>query len=113
VNRSFSKVYLAGSSSGAYFVAALALRGAVEVDGFGAMSGGGARWVGDVKHVQPKPFYIGFGVSDTVADSARTLGDVLRTAGWPVRVAPHAVGHGAKEIYLDEAFAFWQSCAGP
>ena len=54
------------------------------------------------------PFYIGFGSHDSVGRSARALADVLRGAGWPVRLAEHPVGHGAKEIYLDEAFAFWR-----
>jgi hypothetical protein len=26
-----------------------------------------------------------------------------------VRVAEHPFGHGAREVYLDEAFAFWDS----
>ena len=37
---------------------------------------------------------------------------VLEAAHWPVRVAEHPVGHGAREVYLDEAFAFWASQEG-
>jgi predicted esterase len=103
----FSRVYVAGSSSGAYFTAGLALIGGIDADGFGAMSGGGGRATPELGKLAPKPFYIGFGRHDTVAAGARALGDVLRRAGWPVRVGEHDVGHGAKEVYLDEAFAFW------
>ncbi|WP_437912986.1 hypothetical protein WME73_39375 [Sorangium sp. So ce302] len=104
----FSRVYVAGSSSGAYFAAALALRGGIEADGFGAMSGGGGRATPELSTLAPRPFYIGFGAHDTVGGSARALAGVLRGAGWPVRVAEHPFGHGAKEVYLDEAFAFWR-----
>src|SRR5262249_42718776 len=37
---SFSRIYWAGSSSGAYFATMLALRGDIEADGVGAISGG-------------------------------------------------------------------------
>lgn len=36
----FERTYLAGSSNGAYFAVNLALRGELDVDGVGAMSGG-------------------------------------------------------------------------
>ncbi|WP_437956252.1 hypothetical protein WME76_33085 [Sorangium sp. So ce119] len=104
----FSRVYVAGSSSGAFFAAALALRGGIVADGYGAMSGGGGQATPELATLEPRPFYIGFGAHDTVGRSARALADVLRGAGWPVRVAEHPVGHGAREIYLDEAFAFWR-----
>lgn len=104
----FTRVYVAGSSSGAYFASALALRGGIEADGFGVMSGGSGAATPELPKLAKKPFYIGFGEGDTVAESAKALGEVLRHAGWPVRVAGHRVGHGAKEVYLDEAFAFWR-----
>jgi predicted esterase len=104
----FERVYVAGSSAGAYFVAALALHGAIEADGFGAMSGGAGWRTPELAKLPPKRFYVGYGAYDSVASSARALGELLRAAGWPVRVAEHPLGHGAKEIYLDEAFAFWR-----
>lgn len=107
----FSRVYLAGSSSGAYFVAALALHGGFAADGFGAMSGGAGRATPELGRLSPTPFYIGYGKHDRVGASARVLGGVLARASWPVRVSEQPVGHGAREIYLDEAFAFWQSAA--
>jgi predicted esterase len=103
----FSRLYLAGSSSGAYFISLLALHGQMPADGFGAMSGGGGRATPELARVSPKPFYIGYGHRDSVARSARALGELLRGAGWPVCVREHGFGHGAKEVYLDEAFAFW------
>ncbi|MBK7578985.1 MAG: hypothetical protein IPI67_02155 [Myxococcales bacterium] len=103
----FRRVYLAGSSSGAYFVATLAQRGDIDVDGFGAMSGGTAVLEPNLRELSPRPVYIGYGLYDTVGKSARQLGQLLVNAKWPVRVAEHRTGHGAREIYLDEAFPFW------
>ncbi|HEY3233510.1 MAG TPA: hypothetical protein VGJ84_02265 [Polyangiaceae bacterium] len=107
----FSRVYLAGSSAGAYFAAALALHGAFHADGFGAMSGGAGWQTPELQRLEPKPFYIGYGASDSVRSAALALAALLRRSGWPVRVAEHAVPHGAQEIYLDEAFAFWREHA--
>lgn len=107
----FERLYLAGSSSGAYFVAALALRGDLIADGYGAMSGGAASAHAKPAELAPKPFYIGYGLHDTVGPHAKALAEQLRRAGWPVKIAAHPLNHGAKEIYLDEAFAFWREAA--
>jgi predicted esterase len=111
VGVSFSRVYVAGSSSGAYFVAALALHGGIEADGFAVLSGGAGRETPELMRLQPKPFYIGYGTYDSVKQSAQALAGLLRRAGWPVRVAEHPLGHGAREIYLDEAFEFFRDPA--
>jgi len=113
VGLSFSRIYLAGSSSGAYFVTRLALRGDLEADGYGAMSGGSVPETIDFARLTPKPFYVGYGEFDSARGPARALAALLRHAGWPVREAAHPVGHGAKSIYLDEAFAFFGELARP
>jgi len=107
----FRRVYLAGSSSGAYFVAAVALHGSFPADGFAALSGGSGAVTPELAGLPPKPFYIGYGSQDSVGPGARSLSELLRRAGWPVKIAAHPVGHGAKEVYLDEAFAFWREQA--
>jgi predicted esterase len=107
VGSRFEHVYLAGSSSGAYFVALLALRGDFAADGFAALSGGSRVSLGDSRKVEPRPFYVGYGKQDSVGPGARALAELLEARGWPVRIAAHPVGHGAREVYLDEAFAFW------
>jgi predicted esterase len=105
----FARVYIAGSSSGAYFAAGLALEGGIDVDGFGAMSGGSTFEPNELERLEPKPFYIGYGKYDPhVRGPAMELGELLRRAHWPVRTEEHPVDHGAKEIYLDEAIAFWR-----
>src|SRR5688572_3517997 len=104
----FARFYVAGSSSGAYFAAALALSGELGADGYAAISGGA--WVerNRIAELPPKPFYVGYGQHDTVGASAQRLGERLRVAGWPVLVAVHPLPHGAREIYLDEALAHFR-----
>jgi predicted esterase len=106
--RRFERLYIAGSSSGAYFATLLALNGHVSADAFGAMSGGSAAPGADFSRASPTRFYIGYGRHDTVGPAAELLGSRLRSAGWAVRVSAHPVSHGAKEVYLDEAFEFWR-----
>jgi predicted esterase len=63
----------------------------------------------DLARLAPKPFYIGYGkYDDYVRRAIPTLVDVLNRAHWPLRVAEHPVDHGAREVYLEEAFAFWR-----
>jgi predicted esterase len=113
----FERTYLAGSSNGAYFLSALALRGDCDelgfpIAGYGAMSGGapGGRGADALAGRAPRPVYVGFGTYDAETKSgARALAAVCGAARWPVRIAEHPFGHGAREIYLDEAFTFWDA----
>src|SRR6185436_1903081 len=67
----FARTYLAGSSNGAYFVTSLALHGAIDVDGFGAMSGGsgGALRPAALRGVPARPFYVGIPTIDETSAS--------------------------------------------
>jgi len=103
----FTSVYLAGSSSGAYFATLLALHGDFAADGYAALSGGAPLKAAPAQKLTSRPFYIGYGEHDSVGPNARALGEQLRSGGWPVHLAAHPVGHGAREVYFDEAFAFW------
>jgi predicted esterase len=107
VEAPFTRLYVAGSSSGAYYAIELALSGALAADGFAALSGA-SRSSRDLSGITPRPFYIGYGSADTVGGAAQALGQKLRGAGWPVEVREHRLPHGTAEIYLDEAFAFWR-----
>jgi predicted esterase len=111
--RKFQHVYLAGSSSGAYFVTALALHQALPADGYGIISGAADRADVELTNLPRTPIYIGFGTRDTVGDAARSLGARLERAGFPVKVAAHPLPHGTAEIYLDEAFAHFRGSRTP
>jgi predicted esterase len=109
---SFERAYLAGSSSGAYFVASVLLHGGMpEIAGYGVLSGGSGYSTPMLATLPERPVYLGFGEYDSVAPPLRALAARLEAVGWPVKLAAHAEGHGAREIYLDEAFAFWSNSA--
>jgi predicted esterase len=105
----FTRLYLGGSSSGAYFVVALAVSGDLRADGFAAISGGALRAGRDLTQLERTPFYVGYGTRDTVSAASRSLAEHLRRSGWPVQLAAHPLPHGTAEVYLDEAFAFFRA----
>jgi predicted esterase len=104
----FAKTYLAGSSNGAYFAVNLALRDELPIDGLGAMSGGAPG--APIARKAPLPVYIGYGKFDEPSKGgALALAKAAEGAGWKTKIAEHPFPHGAKEIYVDEAFAFWET----
>jgi predicted esterase len=114
VGAPFERTYLAGSSNGAYFVTTLAFAGAFAADGYGAMSGGGrgSKSKRSIAAAPRAPFYVGYGSFDDGKVDPIGLGDLLAEADWPHEVRRHAVGHGARGVYLDEALEFWASGGG-
>jgi predicted esterase len=104
----FQKIYLAGSSAGAYFVTLVVLHGSMHADGYGIMSGGSGHAGAALQARPAAPLYAGFGTYDSVGAGARAFAESVRKQGWPVCVRAHALGHGAKAVYLDEAIEFWK-----
>lgn len=104
----FKRVYLAGSSSGAYFLTLLAFAGAIDFDGYCAASGG-SPGPGVSPAATKHPFYVGWGEGDPTNGGPKALAEVLKAQRWPAKAASHRTGHGAREIYLDEALEFWRS----
>lgn len=105
------RMYVAGSSSGAYFLSALALGGWLEADGWAAASGGAPGLAGRELPSRRAPFYVGYASADPTSGGPKALGAFLERARWPVRMAVHPGDHGAREVYLDEAFAYWAGVA--
>lgn len=103
----FKRVYLAGSSSGAYFLTLLAFAGDVAFDGYIAASGG-SPGPGPSPKAMKRPFYVGWGEGDPTNGGPKALAELLRARAWPVRQAQHPTGHGAREVYLDEALTFFR-----
>jgi predicted esterase len=107
VGASFERVFLGGSSAGAYFVAHLALRGEFPADGYAVISGGSSRPAPHLHELPARPLYVGYGDGDVVGAKAEQVAAQARAAGWSVRVSVHHTGHGSREVYLDEAFALF------
>ncbi len=111
----FARTYLAGSSNGAYFLSALALRGDCDrlgfpVDAYAAISGGAPGGLTVQAGRTRRPVYVGYGLYDAESPGgAKALALTFEAAQWPVRRAPHPLGHGAHAVYLDEALAFFDA----
>jgi predicted esterase len=108
---SFERVYLGGSSAGGYFTGYLMLRGDFAADGYAVLSGGSARPM--ARDLPKRALYVGYGDGDVVGEKAEALAAQVRRAEWSVRVSKLHTGHGARERYLDEAFAFFAAAPAP
>jgi predicted esterase len=107
VGAPFQRVFLGGSSAGAYFVGHLALRGDFPADGYLVLSGGSGRPAPALSELEKRLLYVGYGDGDITGPKAEEVARQARAAGWKVKVAMHHTGHGSREVYLDEAFAFF------
>ena len=118
LGRPFAKIYFFGFSNGAYYVASLAGRGRLAVDGYAAFAGGAAWRFARLKardHVPRVPLYVGYGTGDgRAARDGTELGDALRRLSWPAKVvASEGVGHTITDAQLAAALEFLRSRSAP
>jgi predicted esterase len=106
----FERTYLLGGSNGAYFATALALRGEIAVDGFGAISGGtrGTRTPAQIAATSRPPFFIAYGVHDDTKANPIALAALLEEARWPHVLVAHDTGHKLREDEVDAAIRYWR-----
>jgi predicted esterase len=112
----FERTYVIGFSNGAYYAAALALRGKLPVDGYAMLAGGSAGYLrahaNKTRH-RP-PIYVGYGQRDSVGDDCRRLGATLRALGWPYRlVGRPGVGHTITDSQVREALELFERMGRP
>lgn len=100
----FDRVVVMGFSSGAYYDASLALRGALKVDGHAVFGGGGA-WGGLHAEHRP-PIFVGICSKDRTAAGAEQLVKALEKADWPHEAKSLEVGHTLVDEHLDAAVAY-------
>lgn len=108
--RPFEQVYVFGFSAGAYYASSLALRGRMQVDGYGVFAGGGApkgveRWA---KGVRPRPpVYVGWGGKDKARKDPQRFAKALKAMGWRHKaIGRRKVGHSVTDAQIKEAMAF-------
>ena len=111
LGRPFDRVYVFGFSNGAYYVASLALRGRLDIDGYASFGGGTAgqrirpRAYAEVRRV---PWYVGYGHRDTPAvRGASRLRRAFAALRWPGKVVGRRrVGHVMTDAQVREALEF-------
>lgn len=107
----FDRVVIVGFSSGAYYDASLALRGALDVDGHAVIGGGGA-W-GGLRAKRRTPIFVGICSKDRTAAGARQLVDALKEAEWPHEAKSLDVGHTLEDAHLDAAIDYLRTVTQP
>ncbi len=94
VGHPFDETFVVGFSSGAYYGSSLALRGALDVDGYIVLAGG-ASWARPKDHDGKRaPVFVGVSRRDAqTAEHSRALAGTLAALHWPYRVEERDVGH--------------------
>lgn len=110
--RPFDDVFVMGFSSGAYYAASLALRGAAHVDGYGLFAGGAT--LGGPTAAARAPIYVGVAAKDgTTAKGSRGLAASLAAWGWPHLKDERAIGHMFDDVFVGHALAYLRRAKAP
>jgi predicted esterase len=105
----FKRVLVFGFSNGAYYATSLALRGRLEVDGYGVFAGGsGGKYLRLLAARAPRraPIFVGYGTKDPDHRHQRELVSLLRSMGWEHRVKADRIGHTVSDAQIRGALAF-------
>jgi predicted esterase len=89
----FDEVFVVGFSSGAYYASSLALRSALDVDGYMVLAGA-ASWGPKQTPGKRAPVFVGVSAADkATASDSRGFAGTLAAMGWPHRVEERNAGH--------------------
>jgi predicted esterase len=107
VGHRFDETFVVGFSSGAYYASALAVRSALDVDGYIVLAGGSA-WVRSEKPTGKRaPIFVGVSAADPqTAAHSRAFGGSLATMGWPVKVEERNAGHMVDWTFMAHGIAW-------
>lgn len=107
--KKFDETFVAGFSSGAYYGSSLALRSALDVDGF-MFFAGGSGWVKPAEGGKRAPIFVAVsGADKQTAPHSRALGGTLAALGWPRRVEERDVGHAVDWGFMQRAIGWLRS----
>ena len=107
VGHAFDETFVVGFSSGAYYASSLALRSALDVDGYIVLAGGGG-WVPPAEGAARRaPVFVGVSAADPLsANHSRGLAGTLSTLQWPYRAEERAAGHGVDWTFMAHGIAW-------
>ena len=93
VGHTFEETFVVGFSSGAYYGSSLAVRGALDVDGYILLAGGTPN-VSEASSTKRAPIFVGVSAADPqTASHSRSLAGSLATIKWPSKVEERNAGH--------------------
>lgn len=90
----FDETFVVGFSSGAYYASSLAIRGALDADGYIVLAGGSS-WVrSEAASEKRAPVFVGISAADSqTAGHSRAFAATLASLGWPYRAEERNAGH--------------------
>jgi predicted esterase len=103
------KLLVFGFSNGAYYATSLALRGKLEVDGYGVFAGGsGNKYDGLLAAAAPRrvPIFVGYGTRDPDHPRQKQLVALLQKQRWTHSAKAARVGHTVTDDQIRSALAF-------
>ncbi len=94
VGHAFDETFVVGFSSGAYYGSSLAVRSALDADGYIVLAGGSSWTKDDAKKHNRAPIFVGVSAADPqTAGHSRGFASALAAKGWPFKVEERDVGH--------------------
>ena len=107
VGHEFDETFVVGFSSGAYFGSSLAVRGALDVDGYIVLAGGSGWARSDKPTAKRAPVFVGVSAADPqTAAHSRAFGGSLATMGWPAKVEERNAGHMVDWTFMAHGIAW-------
>lgn len=94
LGHSFDETFVVGFSSGAYYGSSLAIRSAMDVDGYIILAGGSSWARPPDPNAKRAPVYVGVSAADSqTASHSRAFAGTLAALHWPYHVEERNVGH--------------------
>ena len=107
VGHRFDETFVVGFSSGAYYGSSLALRGALDVDGYIVLAGGSS-WVKPSSVATKRaPVFVGVSAADPqTAGHSRSFAGSLGALKWPFKVEERNAGHMVDWTFMTHGIAW-------
>jgi predicted esterase len=107
VGHPFDETFVVGFSSGAYYGSSLALRSALDVDGYIVLAGGSSWSRPKDDGAKRAPIFVGVSAADRqTADHSRAFAGTLAALHWPYRVEERNVGHNVDWGFMAHGLAW-------
>ena len=110
----FDETFVVGFSSGAYYASSLAVRSALDIDGYIVLAGGSG-WVRSEKPGGKRaPVFVGVSAADPqTAAHSRAFAGSLAALGWPARVEERNAGHMVDWTLMSHGIAWLRERKSP